>query len=139
MMNRILTAAIFLVSVCPAMAQTNPRINVFAAGSFMAATREFLMNSNNAIRTEYAKGGKIGFRFAAALKENWAGEATYSYGSNNFRAINLNPPRREREFETRVHQFLLNGSYYIPADEKWRPFATFGIGLYRFSPTEDGK
>src|SRR5262249_8045345 len=26
-----------------------------------------------------------------------------------------------------------------PADEKWRPFATFGIGVYRWSPTDDAK
>src|SRR5262249_10946043 len=32
------------------------------------------------------------------------------------------------------------GSYYfVDGDEKWRPFGTFGIGVYRFSPTQEGK
>jgi opacity protein-like surface antigen len=140
MMKTVWTAAMFLLSIGPAMAQSNARISVFAAGSFVGGSREFLMNSNNAFRTEYANGSKVGFRFGMDLNQNWAGEASYSYGSNSLRAVNLNLPRTEREFETKVHQFLLNGSYYfVDSDEKWRPFATFGIGFYRFSPTQDGK
>jgi outer membrane protein W len=140
MVKTVWTVAMFLVCVGPAMAQSNARITVFAAGSFVAGSREFLMNSNNAVRTEYADGAKLGFRVGVNLKPNWVGEASYSYGSNSLRAINLNPTRTEREFETRVHHFLLNGSYYfVDGDEKWRPFGTFGIGFYRFSPTQEGK
>src|SRR5262249_37682848 len=127
-MRKTVLTAMFLLSVGSAMAQSNVRIGVFAAGSFVAGSREFLMNSNNALRTEYANGGKVGFRVGMDLKQNWAGEAAYSYGSNSLRAINLNLPSKEREFETRVQQFLFNGSYYfVDGDEKWRPFATFGI------------
>src|SRR5215813_6327223 len=126
MVKTVWTAAMFLLSVGAAMAQTNVRIGVFAAGSFVAGSREFLMNSSNALRTEYATGGKVGFRVGADLKQNWAGEASYSYGSNSLRAINLNLPRTEREFETKVHQFLINGSYYfVDSDERWRPYGTF--------------
>jgi opacity protein-like surface antigen len=140
MRKLIWVAVILLVSVAPAMAQVRARASVFVAGSFVAGSREFLMNSNNAVRTEYANSGKFGFRVGADLNRNWAAEAAYSYGGNNLRAINLNPPRREREFETKVHQFLMNGSYYLAdSDQNWRPFGTFGIGFYRFSPTEDGK
>ena len=140
MMKRICTLAILLLSAYPAMAQTNPRVTVFGAGSFVAGSREFLMNSNNALRTEYDDGGKVGVRFTMDLNDRWSGEASYSFGNNNLRAINLNPPRRERKFDTRVNQFLANGSYYfLPASEKWRPFATAGIGLYRLSPTKDAK
>jgi opacity protein-like surface antigen len=134
------TAAIFFVSVGSLMAQTNAHIGVFASASFVGGSREFLMNSNTALRTEYANGGKLGFRLGMDLRQNWAGEVSYSYGNNDLRAINLNPPRSEREFNTRVHQFLVNGAYYfIDRDEKWRPFATFGVGFYHFSPTEEGK
>ena len=140
MMKKICSLVILLMSASPAMAQTNPRVTVFGAGSFVAGSREFLMNSNNTIRTEYGSGGKFGVRFGMDLNDRWAGEAAYSFGSNNLRAITLNPPRREREFETRVHQFLVNGSYYfLGANEKWGPFATAGAGLYRLSPTTDAK
>jgi opacity protein-like surface antigen len=138
-MKMVWTIAMFLISVGPVMAQSNARVGVFASGSFIAGSREFLANSNT-LRTEYASGAKLGFRVGADIKQHWEGEISYSYGSNSLRAIDLNLPRREREFETRVHQFLLNGSYYLAdTDEKWRPFATFGVGLYRFSPTEEGK
>jgi opacity protein-like surface antigen len=140
MVKIVWTTALFLGCVGPIMAQSNVRVNVFASGSFVAGSREFLMNSNNAVRTEYATGGKVGFRVGADLRENWAGEVSYSYGSNSLRAIDLNLPRTEREFETRVHQFLVNSSYYfVDSEEKWRPFATFGIGFYRFSPTQQAK
>ena len=122
MRKLIWVAVILLVSVAPAMAQVRARASVFVAGSFVAGSREFLMNSNNAVRTEYANSGKFGFRVGADLNRNWAAEAAYSYGGNNLRAINLNPPRREREFETKVHQFLMNGSYYLAdSDQNWRP------------------
>jgi outer membrane protein W len=140
MMKRICSLTILLLSAYTAMAQTNPRVTVFGAGSFVAGSREFLMNSNTAVRTEYDNGGKVGVRFGVDLRDNWAAEASYSFAKNNLRAINLNPPRREREFETRAHQFMVNGSYYfLDANEKWRPFATAGVGLYRLSPTKDAK
>src|SRR4051794_38496403 len=101
-MKMVWTIAMFLVSVGPVTAQSNARASVFASGSFVAGSREFLANSNT-LRTEYASGAKLGFRVAADLKQNWSGEASYSYGSNNLRAIDLNLPRREREFGTRVH------------------------------------
>ena len=139
MMKRICFLTILLLSAYPAMAQTNARVTVFGAASFVAGSREFLM-SNNVIRTEYDNDGKVGVRFGVDLKDNWAAEAAYSFGNNNLRVLKLNPPQREREFETRVHQFLVNGSYYFrDANEKWRPFATAGVGLYRLSPTKDAK
>src|SRR5262245_61800890 len=142
-MKRICLAATMLLSGYPLMAQpltfSNPRAAVFVSGSFVAGNREFLINSNS-IRTEYANGAKVGFRFGADLNENWGAEVAYSFGGNNLRVINLNPPRREREFDTHVHQLLANGSYFFsPADEKWRPFATFEIGVYRWSPTDHAK
>src|SRR5262245_40777314 len=143
-MKRLCLLATLLLSGYPASAQNqltiiNPRVSFYGAVSFVAGSREFLIGSNS-IRTEYASGGKIGGRFTADFTENWAAELAYSFGGNNLRAINLNPPRREREFDTHVQQFLGNASYYFAApDEKWRPFATGGIGLYRWSPTEDGK
>src|SRR5215510_14954600 len=109
----VLTAAIIFGSVGSLIAQANVHIGVFASASFVGGSREFLMNSNTALRTEYANGGKLGFRVGMDLKQNWAGEVSYSFGPNNLRAINLNPPRSEREFDTRVHQFLFNGVYHF--------------------------
>jgi opacity protein-like surface antigen len=35
---------------------------------------------------------------------------------------------------------MVNGLYnFLPRDAQWRPFATFGIGLSRFSPTADAR
>src|SRR5215510_7656269 len=85
MVKIVWTTILFLGCVGPIMAQSNVRVNVFAAGSFVAGSREFLMNSNNAVRTEYATDGKVGFRVGADVRGNWAGEVSYSYGSNNLR------------------------------------------------------
>ena len=74
------------------------------------------------------------------LRDHWAAEAGYSFGRNNVRVIELERPPVERVFQTDVHQFAVNGAYFFsPPDATLRPFATLGIGLSRFSPTDTGK
>jgi opacity protein-like surface antigen len=43
-----------------------------------------------------------------------------------------------RLFEARTHQFSGNALYYISGlSEDWKPFVTGGIGITRFSPTQE--
>jgi hypothetical protein len=121
-------------------AQTDPRVSAFVAGSFVAAQRDFTPNGITAFRSQYDNGGKVGLRFTADLDNHWAAEASYSFGRNNLRVKQLDPPRSETKFETDLHQFEANASYYFEAvRNQWRPFVTFGLGFSRFSPTEKGQ
>jgi opacity protein-like surface antigen len=156
MMKICSAAVVILLSVYPAMAQySNPRVTIFAAGSFPTGDRQFVLVSTAPVQgnvpigpfeSELAKGAKIGGRFNLDLTDVWAGEASYSFGSNDLRITEMFgfvPPgqsAREREFDVHFHEFLVNGSYYFfPPDREWRPFATAGIGLKRYSPTDGAK
>jgi hypothetical protein len=43
-----------------------------------------------------------------------------------------------RLFETKTHQFSGNALYYLSGlGENWKPFVTAGIGITRFSPSDE--
>ena len=114
------------------------RANVFAAGSFISGERSFT-SSSGVFRTDYSKGGKIGAGVAVDLNDHWAGEGSYAFGRNSLRVNRLDAPRPVRTFQTSLHQFTADGSYYfLPSGERWRPFLTAGLTLTRFSPTNEG-
>ena len=135
------TALYALSGGSPAAAQDPGRVNVFGAGSFLAAERAFSVDDNDDFfRTTYQTGGKVGFRYTADLNEFWAGEAGYSLGRNSLRVTDLDQPNTFSIFEINVHQFSANALYYFnPPAEDLRPFVTFGLGVTRFSPTDDAQ
>ncbi len=118
----------------------NPRATTFAGGSFLKGERTFTVGGEP-FRSEFANGGKVGFRGAVDLTDHWAVEGAYSFGTNNLRIVELEKaPPRVRAFGTRVHQLTGNALYFLNEPrERIRPFATAGLGLARFSPTSDAK
>jgi hypothetical protein len=140
-MIKISSAVLLAVlSAYPAFAQySNPRASVFVAGSFPGGNRVFEVDPGEVIETDLRKGAKIGFRIGADLTETWGAEATYSFGSADLR-VRETTPTREREFDAHLHQFMVNGLYnFLPSDSVWRPFATVGLGLARYSPKESAR
>src|SRR5438093_9426095 len=149
-MVRICLAVLaLLLSANLATAQyANPRVGVFVAGSFINGDRNFTLASgpSGPFQSEFKKGGKVGFRFGVDLTEHWAGEASYSFGANDFRineTINFLAPNervRQRQYDLYLHQFIVNASYYfVPPGRQARPFVTFGLDMTRFSPTESAR
>lgn len=118
----------------------NVRVTVFGSGSFLKGERTFVVNGD-AKRSDYANGGKGGFRVTADLDPHLAVEGAYSFGRNNLRIFDITPTTtRERAFGIRVHQVTGNLLYYFKEPkEKVRFFVTAGLGLARYSPTDKAK
>lgn len=118
----------------------NPRLTIFGGGSFLKGERTFPVGGET-LRSNFASGGKLGFRGTWDLDNHWAVEGAYGYGTNNLRFFELaQVPPRERAFGVRVHQFTGNVLYFLGApDQKLRPFATAGLGFTRFNPTSGAK
>jgi opacity protein-like surface antigen len=137
----VLVVLSYLLSAPVLQAQVSTeRIGVYAAGSFFSSKRMFLLDSDDLFQTKLRKGGRVGARFSADLNDKWAGEASYSFGRNNLEVDKLDPPRRKTVFETRIHQFAGNASFFFaPAGDEFRPFLTAGLTLTRFGPTDDAK
>lgn len=131
---------VFLLLAPGAVAQDgNLRLSVFGGGSFLKGERSFIIDGSPK-RSDFAKGGKFGFRGTADLNSHWAVEGAYSYGTNNLRIFDIGTTTRERAFGTRIHQITGNALYYLGDPEsKLRPFVTAGGGLMRFGPTSEAK
>ena len=117
----------------------NSRLTIFGGGSFLKGERAFVVVGDQ-FRSDFANGGKFGFRGTVDVDSHWAVEGTYSYGTNNLRIFELRVPPRERAFGTRVHQFAANALYFLnKPEDKMRAFVTGGLGLTRYSPTDAAK
>ncbi len=114
------------------------KVTIFGGGSFLKADRTFNVGTgNNPVLTNYANGGKLGFRGTVDLSKHFALEGTYAFGRNNFQATQLSGPGAGTQaFGTRVQQMAGNMLVYIASTDKFRLFGTGGIGLGRFSPTD---
>jgi hypothetical protein len=134
-----LVVLVLLCATTQAFGQESKQIKVtiFGGGSFLKADRTFNDSTGNPILTNYANGGKLGFRGTVDLSKHWALEGTYAFGRNNFQATQVSGPGAGTQaFGTRVQQLAGNMLYYVTATDKVRLFGTAGIGLGRFSPTD---
>lgn len=116
------------------------RVELFGGASFLKAQRTFLVNQE-AFRTEFSDGGKVGLRGTVNLGSHLAVEGAYSYGTSNLRVLDLEAvPLHERGFGVRVHQLSGNVLWFLNEQgHTLRPFVTAGLGLARFSPTSDAR
>ncbi len=132
---------LFFLAVVSAYGQDrNFRVSVSGGGSFLKADRTFRVGGD-VLRTTDDNGAKIEFRGTADLREHWGAEFTYGYGKNNLHVTKLSGTGLgERVFDVRVHHFSANALYFLnPASDKFRIFGTAGLGIARFSPTDDAK
>jgi opacity protein-like surface antigen len=113
------------------------RLGVFGGGSFLAGNRTFTMDGD-VFNTKYESGPRIGFRATGSLTDRVSLEGAYSFGRNNLRVTTMRVVPVMRVFETRTNQFSGNVLYYVSGSrEEWKPFVTAGIGITRFSPTQE--
>jgi opacity protein-like surface antigen len=142
--NLLRIAFVCALTLIPAVApdvfaQTpNPRISVLGGASLLGGERTFIIGTD-VITTGYGNGPKLGFRGTFDLDSHWAAEVMYAFSSNDLTVTEENPPL-EREFDVRVHQITGNALYFFAGQESmFRPFATVGLGISRFSMTGDSK
>jgi hypothetical protein len=115
------------------------RISLFGGISLLDSERAFVLD-DDFFRSEFENGVTAGLRGTADLSDAVAVEASYSLSTNDVKITTEGPPRREREFDLNVHRLDGNVNYHFTrADDPLRPFVTAGIGLARFSPTNDAK
>ena len=113
------------------------RLSVFGGGSFLAANRTFTLD-DEIFNTNHEVGPRFGFRATGSLSDRFAVEGAYSFGHNNLRVTTMRTIPVMRMFETRTHQFSGNALYYLSnSSESWKPFLTAGLGITRFSPTQE--
>jgi len=127
------------IGLTDAMAQqvSDLRISVFGGGSVLAANRTFSVDGD-LFNTKYETGPRFGFRGTGSLSDRISVEGSYSLGRNNLRVTNVRAIPVMRLFETKTHQFSGNALYYLTGlGESWKPFVTAGLGITRFSPTQE--
>jgi hypothetical protein len=130
------------LGLTPALAAqgTNLRFTLFGAGSFLKADRTFPANGQT-YHTEFASGGRAGVRVTLDITGHLSAEGSYAYGTNNFRLSHLNSvPPLVRGFGVRAQQFSGDILYFLSGPgSRMRPFAAFGVGILRLSPTDAAK
>jgi opacity protein-like surface antigen len=133
----------FVLALCAGLTDASAqnlsdlRLSLFGGGSFLAANRTFSVDGD-IFNTKYESGPRFGFRTTASMTERVSFEGAYSFGRNNLRVTNMRTIPVMRMFETRTHQLSGNALYYLSGlSEDWKPFLTAGIGITRFSPTQE--
>ncbi len=119
----------------------NPRVTIFGAGASFKSDRTFVVGTDP-FRSNFAKGGRLGFRGTVDVGRHWAVEGTYSFGTDNLRMFELaQVPPRERAFGVRSHQIGANTLYFIDVKSLHGilPYANVGLGVIRYAPTSAAK
>jgi opacity protein-like surface antigen len=134
-------AFLFVVSIClteaHAQGLSDLRLSLFGGGSFVSADRTFNVDGD-IFNTKFESGPRAGVRGTASVTDRVSVEGTYSFGKNNLRVTNVRTIPVLRLFETRTHQLSGNVMYYLAGlSEDWKPFVTVGMGITKFSPTQE--
>lgn len=114
---------------------------LFASASLLRGERNFILHEE-AFRTKYITGGKVGLRGTFDLSDEWALEFGYRYGNNNLHITEeLGTPHAERRtFGIRQHGISATVLRFLnKRRERIGVFIMAGIGLVRFSPTEEAR
>src|SRR5262245_55688585 len=132
-----------ILAVCIGLTEANAqngsnlRLGMFGGGSFLAANRTFTIDGD-IFNTKYESGPRIGFRATGSLTDRISLEGAYSFGRNNLRVTTMRTVPVMRLYGTRTHQLSGNVLYYFSGlGEEWKPFVTAGLGVTRFSPTQE--
>jgi hypothetical protein len=118
----------------------NPRFTLFGGGSFLRSDRTFPA-AGGTFDSAFASGGMAGVRATLDVFGHLSVEGTYSYGTNNLRVTDLNSvPPEVRSFGVRIQRIDGNILYFLTGSHsQLRPFATFGFGILRLSPTSEAR
>lgn len=117
----------------------NPRITFLGGASLLSASRSFVVGPS-VFATHFQNGVKIGVRGAFNVGDHWGVEGTYSFSSNGLEIKSVAPATTVQDYGVHLHQFTGNALYFFTgSDRRFRPFATAGLGVSRYSPTGDAK
>ncbi len=125
---------IMVVTAVPMFAQTQYRLEFFAAGNF-PKDKDFyiglpqydppMIGSH-----QYSPGVRGGVRMGADFKKHWGEDIIYSYGANASVIVNSTSGSRFA-FTVRSHQMAINALWYptgLDAKKKVFPYLTAGVG-----------
>jgi hypothetical protein len=116
------------------------QVTAYFAPTFIGGERTFLAEPDIPVTTNYGAGWRFGFRFGRQVHERMALEGTYATGRNELNVVQAAPSVQSRSFPFSLHQFAANGLYYfLPDTSLWRPYVTAGLGITRYSPTEEAR
>ena len=145
-------AAIILMMNAPAWAQSDAwaehprtRVAIFGGSAFSSSERTFDIDPQDpgeeVFTTKFVSGGAYGFRGTYDLTPNLAIDGILSFGRSNLLVTEISrTPPRTRGFGISRKQFGANILYFTsPPGSRIRPFATGGVGISRYSPTEQAK
>jgi len=129
---------VILLACAKELPAQNTYVVVFGGGSFFRAERSFVLH-DAAFQSEIRKGGRLGLRAASYITDHLAFEGGYSFGHHDLRLAEA-PVSNHRTFDTVLHQFGAALLYnFGPFDNGLQPFVVVGLGLSRFSPTDQAK
>jgi hypothetical protein len=117
----------------------NPRIALSGGGLFPKAERTFVVNGDT-FTSGFANGGNVKARLTLDLTRHFSVEGVYGFGTDNLRITELGPTPVERSFGVRRQEAQFNILHFFVSGKRIvRPFLTTGIGVLRFSPTDQAK
>ena len=117
----------------------NPRVTISGVGSVVKAERTFVVGGET-FMTEFANGGKGKARLTLDLTKHFSVEGVYGFGTNNLRVTEVGAMPSTRAFGIRQHEVEFNFLHFFSlGTSRVRPFLTTGVGLLRFSPTDQAK
>jgi hypothetical protein len=131
---------IVLLAAPGALAQIlNPRVTVSGGGSLLRGERTFVVGSET-FNTQYVVGGRLKGRLTLDLTKHWSVEGVYGFGANNLQITEQGTTPGQRFYGIREHQVQFNILRFFSVGERAvRPFLITGMGLERFSPTDQAK
>ncbi len=139
--NAFCGLVLVLTLAAPALAQDGTMVTVYLAPSFQTGERTFIAQPNIPVSVDYDTGWRVGFRLTHSLNDRTSVEGTYALGRNAMNVTQAAPAVSQRHFSFWAQQFAANGLYYFrnAGSEEWKPYATMGLGMARFTPTDEAR
>ena len=134
----IILGCCLLVASFTLMAQEKAQLGVYGGGSWYGNNPEFRSSyptSNTLTKYSFVSGGVFGVRVREMLTDHFGLEQSVTiFGNNNARI----PPTSVAG--TRLNQFYFNANFWgYERESRVRPYASAGIGVNMFRPTDDAR
>lgn len=94
------------------------KVSVFGGGLLGGMSRTFTIDdADDFFKTDLRSGPRFGLRVGTGLSDRWAVEGAYSYGRNNLRVNEMEPPGQTRIFKMTNRQVSGNALFYASTGE----------------------
>lgn len=117
----------------------DPRASFSIGASLLGGGKTFFIGPDG-FNTQFQNGTRIAFRGTFNVREHWGVEGTYGFEADTLQVTRTTPTQSVTGFDTHIHQFEVSGLYFFDnRSHRIRPFATVGVGLFRYVPTSSAK